>query len=113
MSNKLKMVTERLVDVFEQMLELREEMTCQKKKGVYAHCIAKMKEEQLETYEMNPRRMCETCLALWHMQLGKDAWVKVAKKKNPKWDPVRMIPRDQRVRNEIAPGTTLKDSGNG
>lgn len=97
MSDKLKMISERLVDVFEQMLGVAEELTCQKKKGKYAHCILKMKEEGIKERDMLLGRMCAPCRALWHLQLGKEAWVEAVKKKYPDWEPMDLIPEKDRV----------------
>lgn len=102
MSNQLKMVTERLVDVFENVLRISREMTCEKKNGVYLWCGKVQYDEGIKPDDMNPKRMCDTCKALWHFQGAKTAWVAAVRRKNPGWDPLNSIPDEQRVLEENA-----------
>lgn len=110
MSNEMKMTTERLVDVFEQLLHIApKEMTCRRKKDIYAHCIQKQVDSGLKVPEMSPRAMCKSCQALWHLQLGKKAWVQVAMSEHPGWNPVEMIPDDEFLAFEtIVAGTKTR-----
>lgn len=101
-SPQIRMAMECLVDSFEQMLGVAQHLSCELKPGVYAACIAEQRE--VEVPKMVPTVMCSTCRALWHLQVGKDLWVKLGKKWNRRWDPMKMMPEEDRADPADVPG---------
>lgn len=94
-SPQIRMAMESLVDSFEQMLGVAQHLSCELKPGVYAACIGEQREVGVE--KMIPTVMCSTCRALWHLQSGKDLWVKLGKRWNKRWDPMKMMPEEDRT----------------
>ena len=100
---ELRMAAENLVDAFEQVLGVARYISCELKPGVYAACA--LEQEGIPTEEKVHKVMCASCRALWHLQLGKDLWVRMVRglPGNKKWDPYRAIPPEDRVDPGIVP----------
>lgn len=104
MTERLKLTSERLVDVFEDLLICREDLKCKRKPAEYAYCSRKQQKDEGKTLEkMEPKKLCKSCRALYYVQMARNTWLDAVGPLDKRWDPVELVHKERVKDAEYTP----------